>query len=118
MTCHSRKCTDVINNFNDGCFPFGCARCILAHWHGLLGHLNGAEPSLVLLVTPVQVSDEEVKSLIRLCQVYMTQKLHMCPQTAGCHMVRTYNFLKSAINYSDSLLCETMQHDDVRLKEL
>lgn len=51
--------TRATNNINTGCGPLRCAGAralilyMLAHWHGLLARLNGTEPSLMLLVTPV-----------------------------------------------------------------
>lgn len=57
----------VANNIKSGCIPLGCisARvlllCMPAHWHGLLGHLNGAEPPVMLLVTP----DKQIVCCVR-----------------------------------------------------
>lgn len=46
-------------NINNGSIPFRCANAkalvlyMLAHWHGILVHLNRTEPSLILLVSPM-----------------------------------------------------------------
>lgn len=49
----TRKC--VINDSNNGCIgvPGPVQVGILANYHGLLGHLSGMKPLLLLLVTPV-----------------------------------------------------------------
>lgn len=50
--------TVALKNINEGSAPFRwsssrtLAWYMLAHWHGLLGHIHGLEPSLLLLVTP------------------------------------------------------------------
>ncbi len=55
----SQEATGVKYKMNDGWIPFSCfsfdalALCMLAHCHGLLGHLNRTEPLLIFLVTPV-----------------------------------------------------------------
>ncbi len=66
LTFHRRKSTCV--NYFSLFFTFSCfsfsvlVLCRLSHCHGLLGHLNKTEPSLMLLVTPVFFLLRQVKT--------------------------------------------------------
>lgn len=67
LSCHSRESAGVINNMTKGCIR--CPRssalvlCMLAYWHGLLGHWNGMEPSLMILLTPVLILLRQVEKV-------------------------------------------------------
>ncbi len=58
----------AINKITDGWIPFSCFSlrvlllCMLAHCHGLLGHLNRSEPSLMF--TPVLSLRWQVKKCL------------------------------------------------------
>lgn len=56
LICHTGKSTGVSDSIRRGYFAFSCASlmvrgvwCMLAYCHGLQGHVDGAEPSLMLL---------------------------------------------------------------------
>lgn len=58
-TSHSRRSTGVNNQINSGWILFSCfslrvlVSVMLAHSHGLLGHLNRAEPPLMSSIVPL-----------------------------------------------------------------
>lgn len=67
LACHTRKNTSVINNMTHARILFTCAGfrafilCMLTRWLCLLGNLNGTEPSVMLLITPVMQLQWQVK---------------------------------------------------------